>query len=101
MSLQWQRDRSLEEEVESVEWSNTTKFVLCKNLNRPHSMHHRRGTHGWFILCERTILEAGIKEEIVISSTDTESNARKAFRLIRRITGYVDCDNEIAIPGLF
>jgi hypothetical protein len=107
MSLQHQRKQTHEKEVDSVEWSNTTKFLLYKTSpyhsddKASMSLTTTRPFARWFIMCERVILETGVKEEIVISSSDTEYNARKSFRMLRRVTGYVDCDNEMAIPGLF
>jgi len=85
-------------EIETVEWSNTTKFVLSRTLNAPYVSGD---SHRWSITCERIIQETGVIEQIIIFSADTEFSARKAFRSLRRVTGYVNCDNEVAIPGLF
>ena len=95
LGLGWEKEFFVHEEIETVEWSNTTKFVLCRTRSAPAR------TDKWIVMCERTIQETGVIEQIIIFSADTEFATRKVFRTLRRVTGYVDCDNDIAIPGLF
>ena len=95
LGLGWEKEFFTREEIETVEWSNTTKFVLCRTRSSPARIDK------WLVICDRTIQETGVIEQIIIFSADTESSARKAFRSLRRVTGYVNCDNEVAIPGLF
>jgi hypothetical protein len=95
LGLGWQKEFFTREEIEVVEWSNTTKFVLYRTRSAPAR------TDRWIVECERTIQETGVIEQIIIFSADTEFSARKSFRTLRRVTGYVNCDNDVAIPGLF
>ena len=85
----WTRNK-----VKELECSTSTKFWLCRDGKSPRASQ-------WTILCERNVEDTGAIEEIIIFSADTEFQARKAFRSLRRIVGYVKCDNEVAIPGLF
>jgi hypothetical protein len=80
--------------VKALEFSDTTKFWLCRDAKSP-------ATAQWTILCERRIEDTGTIEEIILFGADTESATRKAFRALRRVTGYTKCDNGVAIPGLF
>jgi len=95
LGLGWEKEFSSRKEIEAIEWSNTTKFLLCRTATAPHRPHR------WIVICERVIQDTGVKEEIIIFSADSEFATRKAFRSFRRVTGYIDCDNEVAIPGLF
>jgi len=97
LGLGYQKDEN-RTEIEEVEWSNATKFVLCRTLG---DRYVSGDPHRWSITCERVIQETGVIEQIIIFSADTEFAARKAFRSLRRTTGYINCDNEVAIPGLF
>jgi hypothetical protein len=87
----WSGDR-----VKELECTSATRFWLCRDLKRSPRINSR-----WTILCERIIEETGVVEEIIIFSADTEFAARKAFRSLRRVVGYMKCDNDVAIPGLF
>ena len=86
----WTRNK-----VKELECSAATKFWLCRDSDKSPT------TSQWTIMCERTVEETGALEEIIIFSADTEFQARKAFRSLRRVVGYVKCDNDIAVPGLF
>ena len=81
--------------VKELECSGATKFWLCRDSDKSPLDSQ------WTILCERSVEETGAIEEIIIFSADTEFQARKAFRSLRRVVGYVKCDNEVAVPGLF
>ena len=80
--------------VKCIEFSNTTKFWLCRDAQSPAQAQ-------WSILCERLIEDTGTQEDIILFSADSEKATRKAFRALRRVAGYTKCDNDIAIPGLF
>jgi len=80
--------------VKSIDFSDTTKFWLCRDAQSPTKAQ-------WTILCERLIEDTGTQEDIILFSADSEKSARKAFRALRRVTGYTKCDNGVAIPGLF